>query len=203
MASFPEYLHSRHSHIVLAAQKLSDIKHLTLALLTLSKVFFYLICSTSHTFAHTAGLFFLSCCYWFEQGDWFCLTSGGMQQEQSFGKFCNRAQSCSAPIIQSICCFLTANNTEIRKRNQTVNQLSIQVDLSTICLVPDHMSKSKYCIYVYMCVSQSNQRPSWRAMEENAKWGATGVHCSGQSSGRRAEKNQPRLLETQTNQLGK
>ena len=59
--------------------------------------------------------------------------------------------------------------------------------------------------YVIMCVSalQSDQRPPRRAVEENAKRGAPSVHAAGQSTRRRAEETQPRLLETQTNQLCK
>ena len=59
------------------------------------------------------------------------------------------------------------------------------------------------CVCVRMCVFQSDQRPPRWAMEENAKRGAAGVHRAGQSSRRRTEEAQPRLLETQTNQLGK
>lgn len=40
-------------------------------------------------------------------------------------------------------------------------------------------------------------------MEENAEWRTAGVYHAGQSPRRRTEATQPRLLETQANQLGK
>lgn len=61
---------------------------------------------------------------------------------------------------------------------------------------------NQVCVLVNVCVChQSHQRPPRWAVEENAKWGASRVHPAGQSTRRRAEKTQPRLLETETNQL--
>lgn len=55
-----------------------------------------------------------------------------------------------------------------------------------------------------MCfVLQSHQRPAGGEVEEDAERGAAGVHRTGQSPRRRAETAQPRLLETQADQLGK
>ena len=54
-----------------------------------------------------------------------------------------------------------------------------------------------------VCVPQSHQCPPRGAVEENAERGAARLHPAGQSARRRAEEAQPRLLETQANELCK
>lgn len=50
---------------------------------------------------------------------------------------------------------------------------------------------------------QSHKCHPGRQVEEDEEWGKEDVHHGGQGFGRGAEKNQPGLLETQANQLGK
>lgn len=60
-----------------------------------------------------------------------------------------------------------------------------------------------FVFFFFSPALQSHKRPARWEMEENAEWRTAGVYHAGQSPRRRTETTQPRLLEAQTNQLGK